>query len=95
MSILDNFAHALLQVLAVLAGFILDSLDFLEGGLKVLMHGTGIGPDVQTLLLIFILSMFLVGVLRLLRGAARFCLGLTLILILAHTIGHLAHGGMS
>lgn len=95
MSILDSFAHALLQVLGVFAAFILDCLDFLERGMKALMHGAGIGPDVQTLLVIFILSMFLVGVSRLLRGVLRFCLGLTLILILAHTLAHLAHGGMS
>ena len=94
MSILDKFAHALLQILGVCAGFVLDVLSFVEGGLRSLMHGAGVGPDVQTCILIFIVSTFLVGVSRLLKGVWRFSLGLTLILILAHTLGHLAHGGM-
>jgi hypothetical protein len=45
----------------------------------------------QTLLLIFMLALFLLGVLRLLKGRLRMTLALLLILILAHTLEHIAH----
>ena len=93
MSILDKVAHAVLQILGFCAGFVLDALGFAEAGLRSLMLSAGLGPDVQTCLLILIVSTFLMGVWRLLKGALRFVLGLILVLILAHTLGHLAHGG--
>jgi hypothetical protein len=92
MNILDNFAHALLVVLAALAHFVLGLLEMVEGWLRALMHGAGMSLDVQTVVLIFILVMFLVGVLRLLGGRLRLAIALVLILILAHTLAALSGG---
>jgi len=92
MSILDNFAHGLLTILAALAHFVLNVLVTVEGWLRALMKGVGLGIDVQTVVIIFILSMFLVGVLRLLGGRLRLTLALVLILILAHTLAGIANG---
>ena len=92
MHILDNFAHGLLVVLAALSRFILGVLDAIEGWCRNLMHGAGLSLDVQTLVLLFILAMFLVGVMRLLGGRIRLVLALILILILAHTLAGLGSG---
>jgi hypothetical protein len=91
MSILDNVAHGLISVLATFARVMLEGLDFIEGGLRALMSGAGLGNEMQTLLLIFMLALFLLGVLRLLKGRLRMTLALLLILILAHTLEHIAH----
>jgi hypothetical protein len=92
MSILDNFAHGFIVVLAALSHFILNILIIVEGWLRALMKGAGLGVDLQTLVLLFILSMFLVGVLRLLGGRLRLTIALVLILILAHTLAGIANG---
>jgi hypothetical protein len=92
MSILDNFAHGLLVILAAFARFILGVLEFVENELRALMHGAGLSLDMQTVVLIFILVMFLVGVLRLLGGRLRLTIALVLILILAHTLAGVASG---
>jgi len=92
MRILDNFAHGLLVVLGAFSRFILGLLQAVEGGLRGLMHGAGLSLDVQTVVLIFILAMFLVGVLRLLGGRLRLAVALVLILILAHTIAGIGTG---
>jgi hypothetical protein len=92
MNILDNFAHGLLVVLAALSHFTLGLLELVEGWMRELMHGAGMSLDVQTVVLIFILVMFLVGVLRLLAGRLRLTIALVLILILAHTLAALSTG---
>ncbi len=86
MSILDNFAHGILVVLAAFARFTLAALAMVEGWFRALMKDAGVGIDVQTVLMIFILIMFLVGVMRLLGGRLRMTLAFVLILILAHTL---------
>jgi hypothetical protein len=86
MNILDNFAHGLLVVLAAFSRFTLGLLEMVEGWMRALMHGAGLSIDAQTVVLIFILVMFLVGVMRLLGGRLRLALALLLILILAHTL---------
>jgi len=92
MSLLDNFAHGLLVILAAFAHFTLYLLVTVEGWLRALMKGVGLSIDVQTVIIIFIISMFLVGVLRLLGGRLRLTIALVLILILAHTLAGLANG---
>jgi branched-subunit amino acid ABC-type transport system permease component len=92
MNLLDNFAHGLLVVLGAFSRFILHALEFVEGGFRALMHGAGLSVDVQTIVLIFILAMFLVGVLRLLGGRLRLIVSLILILILAHTLAGIGSG---
>jgi hypothetical protein len=92
MNILDNFAHGLLVVLSAFSRFIMGLLEMVEGWARELMHGAGLSLDVQTVLLIFVLSMFLVGVLRLLGGRLRLMIALVLILILAHTLASLGSG---
>ncbi len=92
MNLLDNFAHGLLVILAALSHFILTILITVEGWLRSLMKGAGLGIDVQTLVIIFILCMFLVGVMRLLGGRLRLTIALILILILAHTLAGIANG---
>jgi hypothetical protein len=92
MSILDSFAHGVLVVLGALAHFTLNILVTVEGWLRALMRGAGLSLDVQTVIIIFILTMFLVGVLRLLGGRLRLGIALVLILILAHTLAGIANG---
>ncbi len=92
MNILDNFAHGLLVVLAAFSHFTIGLLDLVEGWMRELMHGAGMSLDLQTVVLIFILAMFLVGVLRLLAGRLRMAIALVLILILAHTLASLSGG---
>jgi hypothetical protein len=92
MNILDNFAHGLLVVLAALSHFALGLLEMVEGWMRELMHGAGMSLDLQTVVLIFILVAFLVGVLRLLGGRLRMTIALVLILILAHTLASLTTG---
>jgi hypothetical protein len=92
MNILDNFAHGLVVVLAAFAHFTLGLLEMVEGWMRSLMHGAGLSLDTQTVVLIFILVMFLVGVLRLLGGRLRMAIALVLILILAHTLAALSGG---
>ena len=92
MNILDNFAHGLLVVLAALSRFTLGLLEMVEGWMRELMHGAGMSLDLQTVVLIFILVAFLVGVLRLLGGRLRLTIALVLILILAHTLAALTTG---
>jgi hypothetical protein len=92
MSLLDSFAHGLLVILGAFSRFVLNILQVVEGSLRALMHGAGLSLDVQTVVLIFILAMFLVGVLRLLGGRLRLAVALVLILILAHTIAGIGSG---
>ena len=89
MNILDSFAHGLLLVLAAFSRSIMGALTWTEGMMRALMHGAGLSVDVQTVLMIFIVVMFLVGVLRLLGGRLRLTIALVLILILAHTLASL------
>jgi hypothetical protein len=92
MNILDSFAHGLVVVLAAFSHSALGLLQMVEGWMRALMHGAGMSLDLQTVVLIFILTMFLVGVLRLLGGRVRLLLALVLILILAHTLAALSGG---
>lgn len=92
MSILDRFAHGVLTVFGTFARLVLDLLDFLEGLLRTLLSGAGLSSDVQTVLLIIMIAIFLFGVLRLMKGRIRLTLAVTLILVLAHTMGRIAHG---
>jgi branched-subunit amino acid ABC-type transport system permease component len=91
MNLLDNFAHGVLVVLASFSRFILSALQMIEGWLRALMHGAGLSVDVQTVVLVFILVMFLVGVMRLLGGRLRLIIALILILILAHTLANISN----
>jgi hypothetical protein len=90
MSIIDEFAHGLLGVVALFAGIIVGGLDLTENGLRFLLSDVGLGADVQTVTLIFIELMFLLGVLRLLRGRFRLILVMLMLLLMAHTLGRIA-----
>ncbi len=70
----------------------LGTVDFIEHTLRNLMSGAGLNSDMQTILLIFMLTIFLFGTLRLMKGRIRMTLALTIILVLAHTLGGIAHG---
>ncbi len=94
MRIVDSFAHGLVGVCGTFARIMLSMLEFVEGMLRGLMKGAGLNNDVQTVALIFITSMFLVAVLRLLRGRLRTSAALVMILILAHTLETIAHGSL-
>ncbi len=91
MSILDNFAHGLLVVIAAMSRFVLGLLQGAEGFMRAMMHGAGLSIDMQNLIMIFILVMFLVGVLRLMGGRLRMTIAILLILILAHTLAGLGN----
>jgi hypothetical protein len=92
MNLLDNFAHGVLVVISAFVHFILTGLDLAEGFFRNQMRGAGLSLDVQTVIMIIILSLFLVGALRLLGGRIRLAIGLVLILILAHTLAGIANG---
>ena len=95
MSVLDNFAHGLIGVIAIFVRMVLAVLGAVEGGSRALLSGAGLSSDVQTLLLILLLTTFLFGVLRLLQGRIRLLAALTLFLVLAHTLGHIVQEPVS
>ena len=95
MNILDNAAHGLLLVLGTFARLVLGTVDLIEHTLRNLMSGAGLNSDMQTILLIFLLAVFLFGTLRLMKGRIRMTLALTIVLVLAHTLGGIAHGPVS
>ncbi len=92
MTILDNIAHGVLAVLATFARLVLGTVDLIERTLRSLMSGAGLNSDMQTILLILVLAIFLFATLRLMKGRIRLTLAITLILVLAHTLGGIAHG---
>ncbi len=94
MNVLDGFAHGLVGVCGTFARVMLSVLGFIEDTLRGLMKSAGLHNDVQTVLLIFIISMFLVATLRLARGRIRMVLALLLILVLAHTLETIARGSL-
>ena len=94
MNVLDGFAHGLVGVFGTFARIMLSILGFIEGTLRALMKGAGLNSDVQTVILIFIISMFLVATLRLARGRIRMSLALVFILVLAHTLETIARGSL-
>ena len=95
MSVLDSYAHGLIGVLATFVRLALAVLGAIEGGLRALMSGAGLSSDVQTLLLILLLAIFLFTALRLLHGRLRLFAALTLFLVLAHTLGHIVQEPVS
>lgn len=95
MNILDRFAHGLLAVFGTFARAVLGALDFIESVLRFLLSGVGLSSDLQTVLLILMITTFLFGVLRLMKGRIRMTMALMLILVLAHTMGRIAHGPLS
>ncbi len=95
MSIIDTFAHGLVSVLGAFARIVLDVLDGAEDGLRALLKDVGLSSDLQTAIFIFVVVMFLLGVVRLLRGRIRSSAALFLILVLAHTLERIAHGPFS
>ena len=78
----------------VFARIMLGILGFIEGGMRALMKGVGLNSDMQTVILIFVIVMFLLGVLRLLHGRIRLTVSLILILVLAHTLEGIARGSL-
>ena len=94
MNVLDSFAHGLIGMFGTFARVMLSILGFVEGGLRSLMKGAGLNSDMQTVILIFVVAMFLVGALRLLRGRIRTSVALLLILVLAHTLEGIARGSL-
>ncbi len=94
MNVLDGFAHGLIGVFGTFARIMLGALGFIEDLLRGLMKGAGLNSDIQTVILIFVIAMFLVGVLRLLRGRLRTSVALVLILVLAHTLEGIARGSL-
>ncbi len=94
MKLLDGFAHGLVGVFGTFAKITLSILGFIESALRSLMKNAGLNSDVQTVLLIFIISLFLVATLRLARGRVRMSLALLLILVLAHTLETIARGSL-
>ena len=95
MNVIDAFAHGLVGVFGTFARIVLSILGFIEGSLRSLMKGAGLNSDVQTVVFIFIISMFLVATLRLARGRLRMSLALLLILVLAHTLETIARGSLA
>ncbi len=92
MSLLDQYAHGLLTMFAMLVRLVLNALATVEGGLRALTSSAGLGNDVQTLLVIVILAVFLFAGLRLLKGRLRSAVSFVLLVTLAHTFEHLAIG---
>ena len=95
MNVLDSFAHGLIGVLATFVRLALTVLGAIEGTLRALMAGAGLSRDVQTVLLILLLAIFLFTVLRLLHGRIRMAAALTLVLVLAHTLGQIVQEPVS
>jgi hypothetical protein len=89
---IDRFAHGLIGVLAAFARIVLDVLDTAESVLRGLMSNAGLTSDLQTLLLLLMLSVFLFGALRLLKGKLRTIVSFTIVLTMAHTLEHIARG---
>jgi hypothetical protein len=94
MNVVDNFSHEVLNVFATFARIMLSILEGVENALRVAMKGAGLSTDAQTLLLLLIIITFLVGISRFLRGRVRTVLALLLILVLAHSLEHIAHGSL-
>ena len=92
MSLLDQFARGLLRLLAMLARLVLTALETIEGGLRALMATGGLSADVQKLLLLALLAVFLFACMRLLKGRLRSAASSILVLTLAHTLEHLGRG---
>ena len=92
MSLLDQFARALLKLFALLARLMLTALETVESALRGLMATAKLTGDGQTLLLLVMLAVFLFAGMRLLKGRLRSVVSLTLGLTLAHTLEHLARG---
>ena len=92
MNIAHDVAHGLLQVLALFARLLLTGVQMVENGLRALMSTGGLSSELQTLLLIVLLSALLFACLRLLKGHLRQATAFTLVLTLAHTMEHLAAG---
>ena len=89
---MDSFSHALVMLLSAVARVMLDALDWIDDTARSLMRSGGLSADLSTVVLIFVLSMFLVGVLRLLKGRLRLSVALLLCLTLAHTLERLGYG---
>jgi len=95
MTLLDTGAHGILTVIASFARLLLDLIEIIEAGLRGLMSGAGLRSDMQSVLMVVLLVVFLFGVLRLLKGRLRLSAALILILVLAHTLEHIAHRPLS
>ena len=91
MSKLNDAAHIVVLLMSTFARFILVGMDWGEGTLRAMMHGVGLGVDIQTVLVVFVICTFLLGVLRLLKGRLRMASALILFLFLAHTLERIAH----
>ena len=91
MSKLNDAAHIVVLLMSTFARFILVGMDWGEGRLRAMMHGVGLGVDIQTVLVVFVICTFLLGVLRLLKGRLRMASALILFLFLAHTLERIAH----
>ena len=94
MNVVDNFSHEVLIVFGTFARLMLSILEGVEGALRAAMKGVGLSADAQTVLLLLIIITFLVGISRFLRGRIRTSMALLLILVLAHTLEHIAHGSL-
>ena len=92
MSLIEQFAHGLLKMLAMLARLVVTTLETLEDGLRALMATGGLSTDIQMLLLLALLAIFLFACLRLLKGRLRSAVSSILVLTLAHALEHLGRG---
>jgi hypothetical protein len=92
MTAINNFAHAVVTFLTFVSKWILASMDWAESSLRSSMHAGGVGVDLQTVLILFVICMFLWGALRLFKGRLRTSVALFLFLFLAHTLERLGHG---
>lgn len=83
--------HAILTFFGAIANFVLTAMDFVEVGLRLFMRNAGLSNELQTFMLIIIVSASLVGAQRLLKGTLRTAISLVLVLVLAHVMSVLAN----
>jgi hypothetical protein len=88
MAVLDHIAHALISLLAAIAGFVLAALAAIEDWLRGIMTHAGIPPDLQTVVGILIAVAFLVAAFRLFGGFIRVVLIVVLVAVVAHALTH-------
>lgn len=92
MQVLDQFARALVALLAWLAALVLTALAALEDWLRGLMTGAGVPGSVQTIFGIVLAVLFLVAALRLFGGFIRVVLVVVLVALSVHALTHAPAG---
>jgi hypothetical protein len=89
---INDTARGLLTAISAGAHYVFTGFTIIEDGVRFLSAGLGLNNEAQTLVLLFILAMCLLGTIRLLHGRLRTLLAFLLILILVHALEHIARG---